>query len=468
MFPFLKRRVRDRGWLAWPTASALGSRRALLLSPRQFDREIARERVRSTRRSIPFCVLTIELVSIVAMSKATKGNPEAISEKNKKGATPSLVKKQSRKLVDLMHRNLRMTDEKGVLSSTRYGVLLVDTPEMGGRAVLDRMTLLLVDAGLDVQLSLQVYDPEGFGDQEDEKVTSEGRRRDDSDQGDWVRRPSGMMDVTTAVLEKPSVRVDVGGSVPVHVPGEATGSLKQTNRQFASMPRKVVSGATISPADVSAETRVSIASEDSTHHWPWASRVAKRVVDVVGASVGLVLTGPFIVLAMTVIKWSDGGPALFCQTREGQYGRPFTIFKLRTMVVDAEKTQAALRASSHRDGPAFKISRDPRVTKVGHFLRATCLDELPQLINVLKGDMSLVGPRPLPWHESRACERWHRRRLDVRPGLTCIWQIDKSKAESFDDWMRMDLQYIDRLGFFRDLQLIARTVIVPVTGRGGE
>lgn len=194
----------------------------------------------------------------------------------------------------------------------------------------------------------------------------------------------------------------------------------------------------------------------------------KRGIDVVGAGIGLVLAGPAILGAMAAIKLTDGGPVFFRQTREGQNGRPFTILKLRTMIVDAEKFQAELRAESHRDGPAFKISRDPRVTKVGHFLRATCLDELPQLINVLTGDMSLVGPRPLPWHESRACERWHRRRLDVRPGLTCTWQVNKAKAVTFDDWMRMDLRYIDQLGLFQDLRLIAQTVVVPVTGRGGE
>ncbi|WP_236621058.1 sugar transferase [Rhodopirellula sallentina] len=369
------------------------------------------------------------------------------------------MKKQSRRLVDLLHHNLRMTDEKGVLSATRYGVLLVDTPEMGGRAVLDRMTVLFADARLNVRLSLQVHDADGFGGKDDHPSGNGTRRDDESGSKDWVRRPSEILDVTTTALEKAGAVSDVTVCEPIHVPGEASGaSIAGVQQQPALMQ----SGETV------ADSQVSIAGSESTEHWPLASRIAKRVVDVVGASVGLVVTSPFLIASMIAIKWDDGGPVMFCQTREGRYGRPFTIYKLRTMVVDAEKSQAALRAASHRDGPAFKISKDPRVTKVGHFLRATCLDELPQLINVLKGDMSLVGPRPLPWHESRACERWHRRRLDVRPGLTCIWQIDKSKAETFDDWMRMDLRYIDRLGFFDDLHLIARTVVVPVTGRGGE
>lgn len=407
MFPFRKRRSKDRGWLAWPTASSLGNRRALLLSPRQFEREVARERIRSTRRTIPFCVLQIEL-------KSTREQPHHIGQE----------RKQTRKIIDLLHHNLRMTDEKGILSATRYGVLLVDTPEMGGRAVLDRMSCMMNDANLNVELSLQAHDPEGFGDQ-DEFVgvdrDDSSRRRDDSGDDTWVRRP-----------------------------------IRQLND---------ASGMTRDPLS---ESRVTIVDDELKRLAPWTSRAIKRGIDLVGATTGLVLTSPFILAAMVAIKCTDGGPVFFSQTREGRNGQPFTIYKLRSMIVDADKMQASLRMASHRDGPAFKISYDPRVTKVGRFLRATCLDELPQLFNVLLGDMSLVGPRPLPWHESRACERWHRRRLDVRPGLTCIWQVNKAEAETFDDWMRMDLRYIDRSGLMQDLRLLAKTVVVPLMGRGEQ
>jgi len=469
VFPFLTRRTHDPSWFAWPTASALGNRRALLLSPRQFEREVARERVRSTRRSIPFCVLTVELLAFNgmngtngingagAMNLASDARDEDVPATKRIGRRASVLKKQTRKIVDILHHNLRMTDEKGVLSATRYGVLLVDTPEMGGRAVLDRLTQLVTTAGLNVWLSLQVHDPEGFGDREDPDSSSnrgaDNRRRDDgdaSDDSDWVRKPVISLDASVAVLEPKKTRVEHGHASPAH-----------------ASPAHL-SPAHLSPAHLAQENRVSIASENSTYSSPLTFRLAKRTLDLVGAGTGLLLSAPFLALAVIAIKWSDRGPAFFCQTREGRHGQPFTIYKLRTMIVDAEKSQAALRTTSHRGGPAFKISKDPRVTQVGQFLRSRCLDELPQLINVLKGDMSLVGPRPLPWHESRACERWHRRRLDVRPGLTCIWQVDKAKAETFDDWMRMDLQYIDRFGFFKDIQLIARTVVVPVTGRGGE
>lgn len=463
MFPFHKRRSQEQSWLAWPNASVLGNRRALLLSPRQFEREIARERIRSTRRRIPFCVLTLELLA------AGAGKLDDTDQQDDSGSSlhprrrTMILKKQSRKLVDILHRNLRVTDEKGILSAARYGVLLVDTPEMGGRAVMDRLTRLISAAGLTVRLSLQVYDSEGFGANEEEESQSDRSSDHRHDDGHWVRKRSAAIDSSLAVFATKKTLAEKQVSQVFPVSGE---SLRATN------PTRIGEqhGVTSSEMPISTEARyqVSIVSEDSTHRSPRSFRVVKRTLDLLGASTGLVLLGPFLFVAMVAIKWADRGPVFFCQIREGYQGRPFTIYKLRTMIVDAEQAQAALREASHRAGPAFKISNDPRVTKVGHFLRATCLDELPQLINVLKGDMSLVGPRPLPWHESRACLCWHRRRLDVRPGLTCSWQVDKAKAETFDDWMRMDLQYIDQLSLLKDLQLIARTVAVPVTGRGGE
>jgi len=196
--------------------------------------------------------------------------------------------------------------------------------------------------------------------------------------------------------------------------------------------------------------------------------IGKRLLDIMGSSIGLVITSPLILAAMIAIRLEDGDAAIFSQTREGQGGTPFTIYKLRTMSVDAEQAQAELRPYSHRDGPAFKIARDPRATRVGHWLRCTYVDELPQLWNVLRGEMSLVGPRPLPWLESRACSRWHRRRLEVRPGITCYWQINKHQVHSFDDWMRLDLRYLRRLSLAEDVRLIAKTMTMPIRGRGGQ
>jgi lipopolysaccharide/colanic/teichoic acid biosynthesis glycosyltransferase len=194
----------------------------------------------------------------------------------------------------------------------------------------------------------------------------------------------------------------------------------------------------------------------------------KRAIDVVGAATGLVLATPIMLAAALVIKMTGKGPVLFAQRRAGLGGVPFTIYKFRTMVVDAEAQKALLKAQNEQDGPAFKIKDDPRVTKVGKFLRKTSIDELPQLWNVLIGDMTLVGPRPLPVNESDACEGWQRRRLDVTPGLTCIWQVRGRSRVSFAEWVRMDVSYIRRRTFMHDVAILAQTVPAVLMRRGAR
>ena len=194
----------------------------------------------------------------------------------------------------------------------------------------------------------------------------------------------------------------------------------------------------------------------------------KRAIDCAVAGTALVLTAPLLLGVAAVIKLGDGGPVLFCQYRTGMGGRPFKILKFRTMCVDADGMKAALRQQSEQDGPAFKMTRDPRVTRVGHLLRRTSLDELPQLINVLRGDMSLVGPRPLPIDEQAGCRPWHRARLDVMPGLTCVWQVKGRSRVSFDDWMRMDLAYARRSEVVADLKLLFQTIPAVLLRRGAK
>jgi lipopolysaccharide/colanic/teichoic acid biosynthesis glycosyltransferase len=195
----------------------------------------------------------------------------------------------------------------------------------------------------------------------------------------------------------------------------------------------------------------------------------KRALDVVGAAFGLVVLSPLLGAAAVAIKLTDpSGPVIFTQKRSGLGGKPFTIFKFRTMCVDAERKQAALRAQSEQDGPAVKLNRDPRVTKVGQLLRKTSIDELPQLFNVLKGDMSLVGPRPLPTREQDGCTQWQRHRLNVMPGLTCIWQVDGRSEVSFDEWVRMDVKYMRRQSIWHDLSILFRTVPAVLLRRGAK
>ncbi len=192
----------------------------------------------------------------------------------------------------------------------------------------------------------------------------------------------------------------------------------------------------------------------------------KRAMDIVGAGIGLVVVGPIMVAVALAIKLTSRGPVLFVQDRHGLGGREFAIFKFRTMIVNAEELKSGLRGSSEQDGPAFKLKCDPRVTRLGSFLRRTSIDELPQLFNILKGEMSLVGPRPLPCDESAACEPWQKQRLSVTPGLTCIWQVKGRSRVSFTEWMRMDLEYVRSRSLRHDLKLLLQTVHAVLLRKG--
>ena len=193
----------------------------------------------------------------------------------------------------------------------------------------------------------------------------------------------------------------------------------------------------------------------------------KRVLDVAIGSALLVLFSPVMLVAATVIRMRDGSPVLFRQVRVGRHGRQFTIYKFRTMVTDAEAQLASLAPHNHVRGPAFKLNDDPRTTPLGRVLRRTSVDELPQLLNVIRGDMSLVGPRPALPREVDAYDVWHRRRLSMRPGITGLWQVECRMNDEFDDRAELDLKYIDHWSIWRDLGIIVRTVpaVLSLTGR---
>lgn len=194
--------------------------------------------------------------------------------------------------------------------------------------------------------------------------------------------------------------------------------------------------------------------------------MAKRTIDVFAASLGLLAVAPVVLVLAALVKATSPGPAFFDQEREGHGGHRFRMYKLRTMQADAHYKQLSLRQFSDQDGPAFKMRNDPRITRIGRFLRRTSLDELPQLWNVLKGDMSLVGPRPLPVEESLQCSAWHRERLAVVPGLTCLWQVRGRSSVPFEQWMRMDLEYLRNRSFLYDMRLLLRTLPSIVFLRG--
>jgi len=199
----------------------------------------------------------------------------------------------------------------------------------------------------------------------------------------------------------------------------------------------------------------------------------KGLMDTIGALVIILVTFPLWIFAAISIKISSpGGPVFFSQMRAGRYGKPFRMWKFRTMVPNAEELLHKIKEDhgNQMEGPVFKLDRDPRVFRVGALLRKLSIDELPQLLNVIKGDMSLVGPRPLPLYEVAAfCELSHRRRLSVKPGITCEWQVGgRNKITSFDEWVKMDLRYIDNWSLWLDMRILLKTIPAVLFGKGAK
>jgi exopolysaccharide biosynthesis polyprenyl glycosylphosphotransferase len=198
--------------------------------------------------------------------------------------------------------------------------------------------------------------------------------------------------------------------------------------------------------------------------------VAKRIMDVIGALVLLVCVSPFMALGALAIRLTSPGPIIFSQARSGLRGRPFRMYKFRSMVTNAEQARAELESMNEMAGPVFKVKNDPRVTPLGHWMRKTSFDELPQLWNVLRGEMSLVGPRPLPLYETASfVDLSQRRRMSMRPGLTCLWQVrGRNQITDFKDWVRLDLDYIDRWSLWLDIEILFRTVPAVLSGWGAK
>lgn len=195
-------------------------------------------------------------------------------------------------------------------------------------------------------------------------------------------------------------------------------------------------------------------------------RYGKRALDLFASSLALLLVWPLVLAIAVAIKLEDGGPIIYCSDRVGIGARVFRFYKFRSMVKGADTRRDSLQHLNEVDGPVFKMADDPRITRVGRWLRRTSLDELPQVWNVLRGDMTLVGPRPPIPDEVFEYEAWQLQRLSVRPGLTCLWQISGRSRIGFDEWMRLDMEYIDRYGFLLDLWILLRTIPAVVSGEG--
>ncbi len=205
-----------------------------------------------------------------------------------------------------------------------------------------------------------------------------------------------------------------------------------------------------------------------THAFQPHQMALKRLFDIVSSSAALAVLSPLLVGVALAVKFTSRGPIFFKQERVGLHGKTFGMLKFRSMVVNAEELKAKLEALNEQTGPVFKMKNDPRITRVGRFIRKYSIDELPQLINVLRGEMSVVGPRPPIPKEVAKYAAWQRRRLSVRPGLTCIWQVSGRNQISFEDWMYLDMQYIDHWSLKNDINLILKTVPVVITGSGAS
>ncbi|MEM6459306.1 MAG: sugar transferase [Planctomycetota bacterium] len=329
-------------------------------------------------------------------------------------------------IVEVMRTRGRITDEFGRFDRRTGYAVLPDTPAAGGRRFADLVREQLRGRGVKASFAVYQYHPAA-------QDAAQDQGPDDRDGG-----PPGGGRREAAV--RPSITFKpVDDARPRRKPAVATA------RQTADDP------------DAVHDLGVAMA-----RGLPWW----KRGTDLAVAGSLLLALWPVMAVIAAAVRLDSPGPAVFRQQRSGLGGRPFEILKFRTMIADAEAKRDALLRINEQDGPAFKIRADPRITRVGSLLRKTSLDELPQLINVLRGEMTLVGPRPLPVRESEACAAWQKRRLDVTPGLTCIWQVWGRSGVTFDQWCRMDLRYRNRRTPKHDLWIMLCTVPAVIKQRG--
>jgi len=217
---------------------------------------------------------------------------------------------------------------------------------------------------------------------------------------------------------------------------------------FAFGPGRVVSGSAVQPRD------------------GFYLRFGKRAIDLAIGLVAFVLSLPVLAVFAALVRLDSPGPVLYRSLRLGRNGKPFVFYKLRSMYNGAHETKSNLLHLNEVDGPVFKLANDPRITRVGRIIRKTSIDELPQLINVIKGEMSLVGPRPPIPEEVEKYEPWQKSRLNVKPGLTCLWQISGRSRLGFDEWMRLDIEYIRHQSFMLDLRILLRTIPAVLSREG--
>lgn len=272
-----------------------------------------------------------------------------------------------------------------------------------------------------------------------------------------VETPSDIARPRVVRLQAVSSHAPVTPRMRVHAGGFANGHARPRSASSTTWTTATPVASTIAPA---------VLPFDTPEPQGLYLRHGKRVLDVLGALGALIVLSPVIALLALIVRLTSRGPVFYRSTRIGRGGRSFTFLKLRSMVKDADLKRQHLSHLNEADGPVFKIARDPRITPIGRFMRSTSLDEVPQFWNVLKGDMSLVGPRPPIPQEVAQYEPWQLRRLDVRPGLTCLWQISGRSRIGFQEWMRLDLEYIRHRSLALDIKILLRTIPAVLSREG--
>lgn len=430
-----------------------------VLDIHQLKELVQREQERADRRGIPVSLLRL-FVHIDCQDGPTESNQSKLERtwlpinelSDQKPQFATYQKQTLKKICKSFRHRLRRTDDIGLVDERQLVVLLPDTDRDGAEIVAVDLIKIAADMNLCLHVELMTYpdvDDQDWDDQQsdvmsDNEETPVGRSSNQSE-------PSPSSPSITSAQSA----VQMSAQMPSQMVAEPRIShvAPEAGADFSPRPKRV-KGVHEQAVDEYRSLWETCFEKTTCFKIPnW-----KRALDFTAASLGLIATAPILAACAIGIRMTSKGPAIFCQTRDGLGGKPFTIYKFRTMRTGAEAEQLKLMSLNQQDGPAFKIDDDPRVTKIGKFLRRSCLDELPQLINVLRGDMSLVGPRPLPSHESRQCTNWQARRQTVRPGLTCYWQIHRANDIPFSDWMRMDLRYVEDMSIRTDAKLIFLTI----------
>jgi lipopolysaccharide/colanic/teichoic acid biosynthesis glycosyltransferase len=435
--------------------SACPAARPRALEAREFEAFLARERMLADR--------SLRVFSLLVLNQRT-------------GQRSDLGRLAGR----LMER-LRATDLLGSLDSDRLALLLTDTGPQGAQVVANWVDDIVADLGMRIEPTVYVYPSvqeatprsmaaEDRGSKVGPSPTTNGRsatkieKRIESPTDGKVR---GRLDFSSPSngFEVPELGSNSIGPSAAFTDCAVLTRVVRTRAPAAKVAAVAVAPA-VAPAAVEAPSRIRWPMEDL---WPRLSMPTprwKRALDVTVAVIALVALMPLFALVALAITIESPGPVIFRQRRAGTGGHPFWFYKFRSMHVDAEQRRAELMARNEQSGPIFKIHDDPRITRVGRLLRRWSVDELPQLWNIVKGDISLVGPRPPTLDEVAQYDRWQRRRLNITGGITCIWQVSGRSQISFRDWMRMDMCYVAGRSVWMDLNLLLRTLPAVISGRG--